>query len=148
MRRLLEYTATGDTVVVWRVDRLGRSLIDVLDTVTLLRERGTGIRSVQDGIDPAASSGRLMLNMLATLGEYQRSCDHRTGQRRCHGRESVWDPVRSTIRGSGRDRGEARDRERCTRQGPQRHRCRPPGGVVTGHVLPTPADRGEACLVR
>ncbi len=69
MRRLLEYAAAGDTVVVWRVDRLGRSLIDVLNTVNLLRESGIGIRSVQDGIDPATSSGRLMLNMLATLAE-------------------------------------------------------------------------------
>ena len=37
MRKLLEYAQPGDTVVVWRVDRLGRSLIDVLNTVTLLR---------------------------------------------------------------------------------------------------------------
>ncbi|PZS35039.1 MAG: invertase [Pseudonocardiales bacterium] len=72
MRRLLDYAAAGDTVVVWRVDRLGRSLIDVLNTVTLLRERDIGIRSIQDGIDPATSSGRLMLNMLATLAEYER----------------------------------------------------------------------------
>ena len=40
MKRLLEYAQDGDTVVVWRVDRLGRSLIDVLNTVTLLREKG------------------------------------------------------------------------------------------------------------
>lgn len=72
MRRLLEYATAGDTVVVWRVDRLGRSLIDVLNTVNLLRAAGIGIRSVQDGIDPATSSGRLMLNMLATLAEYER----------------------------------------------------------------------------
>ena len=72
MRRLLDYATAGDTVVVWRVDRLGRSLIDVLNTVNLLREAGIGIRSVQDGIDPDTSSGRLMLNMLATLAEYER----------------------------------------------------------------------------
>ncbi|WP_346008590.1 recombinase family protein [Janibacter terrae] len=72
MRRLLEYATAGDTVVVWRVDRLGRSLIDVLNTVTLLRESDIGIRSIQDGIDPATTSGRLMLNMLATLAEYER----------------------------------------------------------------------------
>jgi len=72
MRRLLDYAAAGDTLVVWRVDRLGRSLIDVLNTVNLLREAGVGINSVQDGIDPATTSGRLMLNMLATLAEYER----------------------------------------------------------------------------
>lgn len=72
MARLLEYATAGDTVVVWRVDRLGRSLIDVLKTVTLLREKNIGVRSVRDGIDPNTASGRLMLNMLATLAEYER----------------------------------------------------------------------------
>ncbi|MBB2959637.1 recombinase family protein [Pseudoclavibacter helvolus] len=72
MKRLLEHAEAGDTLVVWRVDRLGRSLIDVLNTVNLLRERGINVRSVSDGIDPATSTGRLMLNMLATLAEYER----------------------------------------------------------------------------
>lgn len=72
MKKLLAYAETGDTVVVWRVDRLGRSLIDVLNTVNLLRDRGVHVRSVSDGIDPATSTGRLMLNMLATLAEYER----------------------------------------------------------------------------
>lgn len=51
---------------------LGRSLIDVLNTVNLLRERGVHLRSISDGMDPATTSGRLMLNMLATLSEYER----------------------------------------------------------------------------
>ena len=72
MKKLLEYAEPDDTVVVWRVDRLGRSLIDVLNTVTLLRERGVNVRSISDGIDPATTTGRLMLNMLATLAEYER----------------------------------------------------------------------------
>lgn len=66
MKKLLEYAESGDTVVVWRVDRLGRSLIDVLNTVNLLRDRGVAVKSISDGIDPATSTGRLMLNMLAT----------------------------------------------------------------------------------
>lgn len=72
MKKLLDHAVPGDTVVVWRVDRLGRSLIDVLNTVNLLRERGVHVRSISDGIDPATSTGRLMLNMLATLAEYER----------------------------------------------------------------------------
>lgn len=72
MKRLLEYAEEGGTLVVWRVDRLGRSLIDVLNTVTLLRDRGIHVRSISDGIDPATSTGLLMLNMLATLAEYER----------------------------------------------------------------------------
>ena len=72
MARLLAYAEPGDTVVVWRVDRLGRSLIDVLNTVNLLRERGIALRSVSDAIDPTTTAGRMMLNMLATLAEYER----------------------------------------------------------------------------
>lgn len=47
-------------------------MIDVLNTVNLLRDRDIQVRSVSDGIDPATSTGRLMLNMLATLAEYER----------------------------------------------------------------------------
>ncbi|WP_285034935.1 recombinase family protein [Plantibacter sp. ME-Dv--P-095] len=72
MAKLLEYAEAGDTVIVWRIDRLGRSLIDVLNTVELLRGRGIHVRSLSDGIDPATSTGRLMLHMLATLAEYER----------------------------------------------------------------------------
>lgn len=72
MRKLLEYAEAGDTLVVWRVDRLGRSLIDVLNTVNMMQGRGVALRSISDGIDPATSTGRLMLNMLATLADYER----------------------------------------------------------------------------
>ena len=72
MKRLLDYVEPGDTVVVWRIDRLGRSLIDVLNNVKLLRDKGVKIRSLSDGIDPETTSGRLMLGMLATLAEYER----------------------------------------------------------------------------
>lgn len=72
MKRLLDYVEPGDTVVVWRIDRLGRSLIDVLNTVNLLRDKGVKIQSLSDGIDPETTTGRLMLGMLATLAEYER----------------------------------------------------------------------------
>ncbi|MCM3556939.1 recombinase family protein, partial [Janibacter melonis] len=60
MKRLLDYAESGDTVVVWR---LGRSLIDVLNTVNLMRDKGVKIKSLSDGIDPETTSGRLMLGM-------------------------------------------------------------------------------------
>lgn len=72
MRRLLEYAEEGDAIVVWRIDRLGRSLSEVLDTVTLIRERGIHLRSLQDGIDSRTAQGRLMLNLLGILAEYDR----------------------------------------------------------------------------
>jgi DNA invertase Pin-like site-specific DNA recombinase len=72
MSRLLEHAVEGDTVVVWRIDRLGRSLIDVLNTVKSLQQAGINVRSVSDGIDPSTRTGRMMLGMLATLAEYER----------------------------------------------------------------------------
>lgn len=72
MKKLLGYAEPRDTVVVWRVDRLRRSLIDVLNTVNLLRDLDVQVRSISDGIDPATSTGRLMVNMLAALAEYER----------------------------------------------------------------------------
>lgn len=72
MQKLLEHATDGDTLVVWRIDRLGRSLLDALNTVSGLRDRGIQVRSISDGIDPATPTGRLMLNMLATLAEYER----------------------------------------------------------------------------
>lgn len=72
MQKLLEHATSGDTIVVWRIDRLGRSLLDVLNTVSGLREQGIQVRSISDGIDPATPTGRLILNMLATLAEYER----------------------------------------------------------------------------
>ncbi|MDA8046058.1 MAG: recombinase family protein [Actinomycetota bacterium] len=70
MAKLLAYAEPGDTVVVWRVDRLGRSLIDVLNTVNLLREREVNLRSVLDAIDLPTTAGRMMLNM-AMVAEFE-----------------------------------------------------------------------------
>jgi len=72
IKRLLEYAEEGDTGVMWPVDRLDRSLIDVLNTVNLLRERGVHVRFISNGIDPPTSTGRPLLNMLATVAEYER----------------------------------------------------------------------------
>ncbi|MBK8463942.1 MAG: recombinase family protein [Nigerium sp.] len=72
MRRLLANAEEGATVVVWRLDRLGRSLSEVLDTVSLIRERGINLRSLQEGIDSRTDTGRLLLDFTARLHEYER----------------------------------------------------------------------------
>lgn len=59
-------------MLVYRIDRLGRSLIDVLNTVAEMQENGIGLRSIVDGIDPSTASGRLQLGLFATLAEYER----------------------------------------------------------------------------
>lgn len=72
LSKLLGYARDGDTVLVYRIDRLGRSLIDVLNTVNEMQGRGIGLKSLVDGIDPSSASGRLQLGLFATLAEYER----------------------------------------------------------------------------
>lgn len=70
--QLDERLQDGDELVVWRVDRIGRSMIDVITTVKDLGDRGIALRSLTDGIDPSNREGRLMLNQMATFAEYER----------------------------------------------------------------------------
>lgn len=62
----------GDELVVWRIDRIGRSMIDVITTVSDLTDRGIAVRSLSDGIDPSTREGRLMVTLMATIAEYER----------------------------------------------------------------------------
>src|SRR5512135_3247749 len=61
-----------DTLVVWRLDRLGRSLRHLIDTVGALQERGIGFRSLQEQIDTTTSGGRLVLHVFGALAEFER----------------------------------------------------------------------------
>ena len=72
MQKLLGHATDGDTFVVWRIKRLGRSLLDVLNAVSRLRGRGIHVWSISDCIDPATPTGRLIPNMLATLAKNKR----------------------------------------------------------------------------
>lgn len=62
----------GDELVIWRLDRIGRSMIDVVTTVDSLTESGIKLKSVTDGIDPETPHGRLVLQILSSLAEYER----------------------------------------------------------------------------
>lgn len=67
-----ERLRADDELVVWRIDRIGRSMIDVITTVKDLLDRGVEVRSLSDGIDPSTREGRLMLSLMATFAEYER----------------------------------------------------------------------------
>lgn len=69
---LLAYVREGDTVVVWKLDRLGRNLWHILRTVKELTERGVTLVSVTDGIDSSTPAGRMMIGVLGSLAEYER----------------------------------------------------------------------------
>ncbi len=63
----------GDTLIIWRLDRLGRSLRNLIDIVEQLQKRGVGFRSINDGgIDTTTASGELIFNIFGTLAQFER----------------------------------------------------------------------------
>src|SRR3954454_22051933 len=73
LEEALGYLRTGDTLVVWRLDRLGRSLKHLIETVTLLQERGIGLKSLTEQIDTGTSGGKLIFHIFGALAEFQRN---------------------------------------------------------------------------
>jgi DNA invertase Pin-like site-specific DNA recombinase len=73
LQEALEYVREGDTLLVWRLDRLGRSLIHLIETVSQLEERGIGFRSLQESIDTTSSGGRLVFQIFGALAEFERN---------------------------------------------------------------------------
>ncbi len=62
----------GDTLVVWKLDRLGRSLPHLVETVRELYNRGVGFKSLQEQIDTTTSGGKLIFHIFASLAEFER----------------------------------------------------------------------------
>ncbi|MFV1463169.1 MULTISPECIES: recombinase family protein [unclassified Phaeobacter] len=63
----------GDTLVVWKLDRLGRSTIHLLTLLSDLRDRGVGFQAITQGIDTTTAVGRMLYGQLAVFAEYERS---------------------------------------------------------------------------
>jgi DNA invertase Pin-like site-specific DNA recombinase len=72
LEQLLDQLRPGDTLVVWKLDRLGRSLRHLVDTVTGLADRGVGFRSLQEAIDTTTPGGKLVFHVFAALAEFER----------------------------------------------------------------------------
>lgn len=70
--KLLRTLRRGDTLTVWRLDRLGRSLFELLKLVRDLNERGIEFRSLSESLDTSTSAGRLLLHVLASMAEFER----------------------------------------------------------------------------
>jgi DNA invertase Pin-like site-specific DNA recombinase len=68
----LSHLREGDTLVVWRLDRLGRSLRHLIDTVTELNARGVEFKSLQENIDTTTSGGKLVFHIFGALAEFER----------------------------------------------------------------------------
>src|SRR4051794_18781618 len=72
LTQALAHLRSGDTLVVWRLDRLGRSLEHLIETVRQLHEQGIGFRSLQEQIDTTTSGGKLVFHVFGALAEFER----------------------------------------------------------------------------
>jgi DNA invertase Pin-like site-specific DNA recombinase len=73
LHRLLDHLRAGDTVVVWKLDRLSRSLKDVLHIMERIAEAGAGFRSITENIDTTTPAGRMMMQMVGSFAEFERA---------------------------------------------------------------------------
>ncbi|MDR5012044.1 recombinase family protein [Agrobacterium fabacearum] len=73
LNKVMRVLRSGDTLIVWRLDRLGRSLFELLKLVRDLNERGVEFRSLSENLDTSTSGGRLLLHLLASMAEFERS---------------------------------------------------------------------------
>lgn len=73
LAKMLAEVQTGDTVVVWRLDRLGRSLPHLIELIEDLGKRGVGFRSLSEEINTTTAGGRLIFHMMGALAEFERS---------------------------------------------------------------------------
>ena len=69
----LAYARKGDTIVVWRLDRLSRSLKDLIQIVASLEAKGIGLKSLHEVIDTTSSSGKLIFHIFGALAEFERN---------------------------------------------------------------------------
>lgn len=72
LRAAQDYMRTGDTLVVWKLDRLARSTKQLIETVETLEAREVGLRSVTEAIDTTTPGGRLVFHVFAALAEFER----------------------------------------------------------------------------
>src|SRR5689334_21658055 len=73
LRELFKVLRPGDTLVVWKLDRLSRSLRDLLDLINQLQSRDVGFQSLTERIDTTSAGGKLIFHVIGALAEFERS---------------------------------------------------------------------------
>jgi DNA invertase Pin-like site-specific DNA recombinase len=73
LAQALSHLREGDTFIVWRLDRLGRSLKHLIETVTMLKEQGVAFKSLTENIDTSTATGNLVFHIFGALAEFERN---------------------------------------------------------------------------
>jgi len=73
LSQALSHLRQGDTLVVWRLDRLGRSLKHLIETVTVLKQQGIAFKSITENIDTSTATGQLVFHIFGALAEFERN---------------------------------------------------------------------------
>lgn len=104
--RLLDQLRAGDTLVVWRLDRLGRSLRHLISLIEELQDKGVGFKSLTEGMDTTTAGGKLIFSIFGALAEFERSLirertkaglDAARARGRIGGRPSVMTPEKLKV---------------------------------------------------
>jgi len=73
LKETLEFLKAGDTLIVWKLDRLGRSLPHLIETLNLLKEKNVQFKSLTEGMDTSTISGELLFHIVGALAQFERN---------------------------------------------------------------------------
>ncbi len=68
----INFCRSGDSLIVWKLDRLGRSIRNLIDIINLLQQKNIGFKSLQENIDTTTSGGKLVFHIFSALAEFER----------------------------------------------------------------------------
>jgi DNA invertase Pin-like site-specific DNA recombinase len=72
LRKMIEQLREGDVIITWKLDRLGRSLRDLVNLINEIQDKGAGLKSLNDSIDTTTPQGKLTFHLFASLAEFER----------------------------------------------------------------------------
>jgi DNA invertase Pin-like site-specific DNA recombinase len=142
LEQLLDQLRPSDTLVVWKLDRLGRSLRHLVDTVTGLADRGVGFCSLQEAIDTTTPGGKLVFHVFAALAEFERDLIR---ERTSAGLAAARARGRRGGRPSVMTAHKARVAQEMYRSAVHRRRDRPDAWDQPGLALPPPRHHRLTC---
>lgn len=72
LKKMIEQLREGDVIITWKLDRLGRSLRDLVNLINEIQDKGAGLKSLNDSIDTTTPQGKLTFHLFASLAEFER----------------------------------------------------------------------------